>query len=159
MGAKSRIGQRMMSGGMIGAAILSLTLGVGPRAGTTAPAGGDETGARLYITHCAECHGPTGEGDGPKAKMLTRKPLDLTRLAQTHGGKFPYMEVYRVINSGGKVLEHGTGEMPAWEGIFAREQSPMSTETAIEARILALIEYLQSIQKPAKKESGAAPEN
>ncbi len=143
----------------LAAAVVALSAIAASGSGLAAPADEDDTGARLYITHCAECHGPTGEGDGPKAATLARKPTDLTRLAANNGGTFPYMEVYRVINSGGKVIEHGTGEMPAWEEIFAREPSPMSTETAVEARILALIEYLQSIQKPTGKASGGVPEN
>ncbi len=35
-------------------------------------------GADLYPTHCASCHGPHGQGDGPAAKGLAVPPADLT---------------------------------------------------------------------------------
>ncbi|PYM32534.1 MAG: hypothetical protein DME15_13660, partial [Candidatus Rokuibacteriota bacterium] len=35
------------------------------------------TGAGLYQTHCASCHGATGAGDGPAGRSLPRPPADL----------------------------------------------------------------------------------
>lgn len=35
-------------------------------------------GAALYGRHCAECHGKTGQGDGPAAAGLLQRPADLT---------------------------------------------------------------------------------
>ena len=35
-------------------------------------------GKSLYAKECAACHGPTGRGDGPDAKDLSRPPADLT---------------------------------------------------------------------------------
>ena len=35
------------------------------------------TGAGLYRTHCAACHGATGAGDGPAGRSLPRPPADL----------------------------------------------------------------------------------
>ncbi|MDP2702051.1 MAG: cytochrome c, partial [Candidatus Rokubacteria bacterium] len=35
-------------------------------------------GASLYRVHCANCHGPTGRGDGPASAGLLRQPADLT---------------------------------------------------------------------------------
>ena len=35
------------------------------------------TGAELYATNCAICHGENGEGDGPAAAGLTMPPSDL----------------------------------------------------------------------------------
>ncbi len=35
------------------------------------------TGAGLYRTHCASCHGATGAGDGPEGRRLPRPPADL----------------------------------------------------------------------------------
>lgn len=38
-----------------------------------------ERGRILYSIHCAQCHGATGEGNGPVAPFLTKKkPADLT---------------------------------------------------------------------------------
>jgi putative copper export protein/mono/diheme cytochrome c family protein len=35
-------------------------------------------GQNLFAAHCAECHGPAGNGDGPPAKNLATPPADLT---------------------------------------------------------------------------------
>ena len=35
------------------------------------------TGARIYATLCASCHGPQGRGDGPVAAQLDPRPADL----------------------------------------------------------------------------------
>lgn len=54
------------------AAVLASAL---PAAAVTRPAG--ETGAGLYLRHCAGCHGANGRGDGPDATMFTPRPRDL----------------------------------------------------------------------------------
>lgn len=36
------------------------------------------TGAGLFATHCAACHGPRGQGDGSAGKALAVPPADLT---------------------------------------------------------------------------------
>lgn len=36
----------------------------------------EEFGKTVYDQHCLECHGPKGQGDGPKAKPLTIKPAN-----------------------------------------------------------------------------------
>jgi hypothetical protein len=38
---------------------------------------------------CAECHGMSGKGDGPRAKTLEKQPADLTKLAKKTGAFFP----------------------------------------------------------------------
>jgi mono/diheme cytochrome c family protein len=41
-----------------------------------------ERGRKLYLKHCADCHGPKGKGDGPLSRLHTqrtsRPPYDLT---------------------------------------------------------------------------------
>lgn len=44
------------------------------------PASSEEKGAVLYASHCAECHGEHGTGDGPLADGMHPPPSDLTRL-------------------------------------------------------------------------------
>jgi mono/diheme cytochrome c family protein len=39
-----------------------------------ATAGDPARGAPLYVTYCASCHGPKGDGDGPVAATLDPKP-------------------------------------------------------------------------------------
>jgi mono/diheme cytochrome c family protein len=35
-------------------------------------------GRRLFLEHCALCHGERGDGNGPRREGLTRRPRDLT---------------------------------------------------------------------------------
>lgn len=44
------------------------------------PASVGDMGAVLYATHCAQCHGEQGAGDGPLAADMFPKPTDLSRL-------------------------------------------------------------------------------
>jgi mono/diheme cytochrome c family protein len=87
------------------------------------------TGQILYVRHCASCHGPDGEGDGPLAASLKRPPADLTRLAE-RDGRFDEARVMQAIDGRREVTEHGPREMPAM--LHAR----------------ALTDYLRSIQRP-----------
>lgn len=52
-------------------------LATNARAGT--PGAGDTAadGRRLYLEHCAACHGPTGRGDGPNAALFSSTPRNL----------------------------------------------------------------------------------
>ncbi|HEX7339853.1 MAG TPA: cytochrome c/FTR1 family iron permease [Rhodanobacteraceae bacterium] len=51
-----------------------------PTTPTTAP--DLATGARLYQSTCAACHGATGHGDGPAGAALTPPPIDFTDTAR-----------------------------------------------------------------------------
>jgi mono/diheme cytochrome c family protein len=102
-------------------------------------------GAQTYKQYCAVCHGKTGKGDGPSAAALKVRPLDLTRLARRHGGKFPDAYVSSVLRNGVKIGAHGTAEMPIWGPLFLALDSSFQSET--NERIASLIAYLESIQR------------
>lgn len=97
------------------------------------PADGDSTrGTSLYATHCASCHGATGEGDGPGAPGLLPPPANLaehdysrTRLAQ-------------VLWNGAV----GTA-MPAWR------EYPLTDLAAIVTAVRALRTQAPEAQAPA----------
>lgn len=42
-----------------------------------APAAASPDGRQLYLAHCASCHGPEGQGDGPDADAFAEKPRNL----------------------------------------------------------------------------------
>ena len=112
-----------------------------------------EFGKDEYVRSCAACHGVTGKGDGPAAKSLNRPPADLTKLAKDNNGVFPVSRVYDVIDGRIEVIAHGTRDMPVWGETYAFELkysgSPLSKaiiETTIRLRMLALIDYISTLQ-------------
>ena len=85
-------------------------------------------GQALYVTNCAACHGPEGEGNGPAAAGLRIKPADLT---------MPHL------------WEHSDGEMFWWltHGIDDPEgglaMPGFATTLSVEDR-WALIDYVRA---------------
>jgi mono/diheme cytochrome c family protein len=62
-------------------------------AGLLGVAAATPDGKQLYQLHCASCHGPQGNGDGPAAVYLYPKPRDFTRglfkVRSTPDGEMP----------------------------------------------------------------------
>jgi mono/diheme cytochrome c family protein len=115
-----------------------------------------ELGRREFESHCATCHGMDATGSGPMRPFLARVPADLTNLKQRYGGTFPRSTIADLID--GRGLEapgsHGTREMPIWGAVY-REQSeaqtrgtPFPAEWSVRGRIIALVDYLQTLQRP-----------
>lgn len=96
-----------------------------------------------YQVFCSSCHGTEGRGDGVIAKSLTKRPADLTLLAQRHGGTFPEERVFATIDGrqGGGHAE----DMPKWADVFARSSESAGPEQAA-VRIDTLVKYLQTLQ-------------
>jgi hypothetical protein len=118
---------------------------------------GYEFGKNGYVRSCASCHGASGKGDGPTAKSLKIPPADLTKLAKSNKGVFPIVRVYHVIDGRVDVLTHGSRDMPVWGEVFKRElvhRTPPDlslpkemSEAMVHERILALIEYISTLQE------------
>lgn len=102
-------------------------------------------GAALYRQHCAVCHGTKATGNGPMAKVLLVQVPDLTQLAARHGGKFPRMQVDKII-SGETMLSgsHGTREMPVWGPVFSEVESDVDRGNV---RVDNLARYIESLQE------------
>lgn len=107
-----------------------------------------ERGRDLYRIYCRNCHGDTGQGDGPMVEVLTVRPKDLTRLSRGHDGEFPTDRVYATIDGRDDVLAHGSTKMPVWGLAFQQFDTDVNQERQVQTRILQLIEYLKSIQTP-----------
>lgn len=107
------------------------------------------TGRLEYRSHCAQCHGIAGKGDGPVAAALTTKPADLTVLAKNNSGTFPEEKVVSVINGSQVVAAHGTREMPIWgmEFTSAKPGAPRKSAAVVNGRINMLADYIKSIQE------------
>ena len=103
-----------------------------------------------YMNYCASCHGAEGAGNGPMKDQLKGVPSDLTVLAKNNGGNFPYVKVYRTIDGTweqGNILAHGSNEMPIWGDVFRRKAPTEHAYMETKGRIMAIIQYLDSLQK------------
>lgn len=105
-----------------------------------------------YEGHCAVCHGDTATGFGAFGGMMTGRVPDLTTLSKRNGGVFPFSRVYETIDGTQLLKAHGTREMPIWGQRYRIEAAkyyvdiPYDERAFVRARILALTEYLSSLQ-------------
>ena len=108
-------------------------------------------GSEEFQVSCAVCHGPDGLGNGSMARYLTVKPSDLTQLARNNDGRFPFLEVFKMIDGRLEIAVHGTRAMPIWGDRYKVEAAvkygPYNTETVVRGRILELVQYLEAIQR------------
>ena len=79
-----------------------------------------DVGKYEYDTHCAECHGLTGKGDGPYVQLLRSGTVlpNLTELSKKNGGVFPYTRVFGTIAGTVRVRAHGSTDMPIWGQVY-----------------------------------------
>ncbi len=100
-------------------------------------------GKTQYQSSCAACHGIDAKGDGPVSKELKTPPTDLTVLAKSNNGTFPYDVVYQMIDGRNTTIaSHGTREMPIWGYRFGPPQA-----FRFKHHVLAVLDYLKSIQE------------
>jgi mono/diheme cytochrome c family protein len=120
-----------------------------------AAANAQSIGQQEYLDSCAQCHGSSGMGDGPLAGYLNASLPDLTMVQANNGGVFPVTDVFRLIDGSGTSGVHGTSDMPAWGSRFQTRGALVANpdfqeeeaKTYAQFRILALVEYLSSIQQ------------
>jgi nucleotide-binding universal stress UspA family protein len=106
-------------------------------------------GREVFRTYCASCHGTNGQGDGPLASAMTRKPANLTEIAKRNGGQFPTEMVFRTIDGRQPVRGHGGPDMPVWGDVFTRTRDAGDAER-VKLVIDSLVKFLDSIQlRPA----------
>jgi len=72
-------------------------------------------GRILYLTYCSGCHGSSGKGNGPAAKLLLVKLADHTRSAVMN--RLTNYYLFQVISQGGKKVGKSP-EMPAWGAVL-----------------------------------------
>lgn len=104
-------------------------------------------GQAIYSANCAQCHGATGQGDGPWASALDPKPADLTRLSQN--GAFPKARVLSIIDGYDRTGLPGQ-EMPEFGLLLEGDTVPVDVGdgvlTPTPRPLAALLSYLESIQ-------------
>jgi hypothetical protein len=82
------------------------------------------------------------------ADLLKKAPANLTQLSEKNGGQYPFWRVYRTIDGREEVMAHGPRTMPIWGARFLSEEggAPLDEHTVL-GRILALVYYVESLQK------------
>jgi mono/diheme cytochrome c family protein len=111
----------------------------------------DLIGSAEYLNSCATCHGVEGKGDGTLAKHLDIHPANLTVLAKNNDGVYPFLKVFQNIDGRSATLGHGSMLMPVWGDRYSMDigekYGAFGSETAVRARILELVYYIQTIQQ------------
>ncbi|MBI1814521.1 MAG: FTR1 family protein [Deltaproteobacteria bacterium] len=74
-----------------------------------------QRGAAIFYEHCASCHGEHGDGHGPDAARLERKPANFTDAGFMRGETvFDHIHVISVGKRG--------AAMPAWEDVLTLQE-------------------------------------
>lgn len=106
-----------------------------------------------FLNSCASCHGEDGKGSGFLVRLFRGvNPGDLTQLAASNDGQFPFDQVFQVIDGRAEVAAHGERKMPVWgDRYWANAMSEYGpdelNEQRARSRVLELVYYLQSIQE------------
>lgn len=104
------------------------------------------TGAETFATHCAACHGPLAEGDGPVAAAISGTVPNLRTLSQRNGGTFPADAVAAYIDGRDLPAAHGERLMPVWGPIFDTTARIVADAETARQRIAEVVEYLRTLQ-------------
>jgi mono/diheme cytochrome c family protein len=104
------------------------------------------SGAETFATHCASCHGPRAEGDGPVAATMNVNVPNLRTLSQRNDGQFPTEQVSSYIDGRNLPAAHGDRLMPVWGGVFDTTGRLISGAEDAEQRIDSVIGFLREIQ-------------
>lgn len=110
---------------------------------TGAQAAEDDLGARLFLNHCAACHGDDAEGTGPVAAAMRVTVPNLRSIAMRNGGTFPAEAVAAYIDGREIPAAHGDRQMPIWGDVFAPSGTSQRT---LRRRIAALVEFIEEVQ-------------
>ena len=106
-------------------------------------------GRAIYLENCSVCHGVLGRGDGAMAGDLSKAPADLTTIALRSGGSFPRAAILSTIDGYAK-SGRGTHAMPEFGAVLEGDLIPFDSGDGIQTptprRLVALVEYLESIQ-------------
>jgi mono/diheme cytochrome c family protein len=121
-----------------------------------------DIGKAEFKKYCAGCHGIDGKGDGPFAKRLKKKPADLTQIRAQNSGRFPVNKLFNIIDGREQVAAHGPRVMPVWGKIFKERDisvAPCKGDQCFyskfwRGRILAIIEYIETLQEHQPNSSG-----
>ncbi len=109
------------------------------------------SGQAAFMDKCAACHGADGRGSLAMGLSLSPHAPDLTGLSAANGGEFPRDYVMSTIDGytrgthvRGVMPEFGAGDL----GRTVIVENPDGTGTPVPVVLLALADYLESLQEP-----------
>jgi mono/diheme cytochrome c family protein len=105
-----------------------------------------QSGADLYLNHCAACHGADGEGTGPVAAAMRVGVPNLRTLAMRNGGVFPEDDVQAYIEGRTTPASHGDRQMPIWGDVFKEGERGRSGRERARERIAAIVDFIAGLQ-------------
>ena len=132
--------------GIVGATLVFGAVAASGQEPPSPPVQQTDSGSDLFKTYCAVCHGKSARGDGPLAANMKKRPPDLTQFAARNGGTFPSALVAQIIDGRKPVTGHGGPDMPVWGDAFKASRLG-SSEESVQARIKALVDYLETLQE------------
>lgn len=71
-------------------------------------------GRQDFEENCVACHGADGTGSGQLEAKLFKPPMDLTAIAASNSGEFPFWRVFEIITGEKEVAGHETIHMPEY---------------------------------------------
>jgi mono/diheme cytochrome c family protein len=101
------------------------------------------SGAEMFRSYCAACHGQDAKGTGLAASALKKAPPDLTILSRKNNGKFPALVVQQTIRGDTVTAAHGSRDMPVWGDIFG---GVSAGPQIVELRVYNLTSYIDGLQ-------------
>jgi mono/diheme cytochrome c family protein len=111
---------------------------------SVAAAAAEPDGGKMFVNHCAACHGAMGEGDGPVAASMAISVPSLRTLAMRNGGAFPEDAVAAYIDGREPRAAHGQRQMPVWGDVFIVAER--GEEDVVAARIKILVWFIAELQ-------------
>jgi len=101
------------------------------------------SGRGLFEAHCAVCHGPTGKGDGPGARVILQRIPDFTDPAAM--GKVTDRFLFDIIQKGSSQFGRSNA-MPSWGMKLSHDE------------IRALVAYIRSLEAAPSADSRGTKE-
>ena len=103
-------------------------------------------GRRLYMEHCAACHGVDADGHGPLEHELAKPAADLRVLAKKYGNPLPDDQIARFMDGRADVKAHGPRDMPVWGWEMWRSSEGNGNPNEVSEPVSQIVRYVQPIQ-------------
>ena len=102
------------------------------------------SGAAVFATHCASCHGEDGTGNAVARAAVGRQIPDLTKIALRYG-EFDRLHVMAELQMSG-IAHTSTEDMPCWTRALRGMDDDPHTQLLIARN---LVRHLEGLQQPA----------